>query len=91
LEIAEDAGQRVLEVSNPVSVAFTLDGLDANDIGARLYNARVTGPRTIEKGHYGSCIDDYPHSYIVMNAAIGCSRKDVEKATTKFYKEVRGK
>jgi O-phospho-L-seryl-tRNASec:L-selenocysteinyl-tRNA synthase len=89
-EIAGEVGQRVLEVDNPVSVGFTLDGLDANEIGARLYNARVTGPRTVEKHGYGSCIDSYPHAYIVLNSAIGSSRNDVEKATTKFYKEVRG-
>jgi O-phospho-L-seryl-tRNASec:L-selenocysteinyl-tRNA synthase len=89
-EIAGEVGQRVLEVDNPVSVGFTLDGLDANEIGARLYNARVTGPRTVEKHGYGSCIESYPHAYIVLNSAIGSSRNDVEKATTKFYKEVRG-
>lgn len=88
-EFAEGINQRVLDIDNPVAVALTLDNMDATQIGARLYNARVTGPRTVEKGAYGSCIDEYPHSYIVMNAAIGSSQNDVEKATTKFYKEVR--
>jgi hypothetical protein len=64
-----------------------MDGLDVREIGARLYNARVTGPRAIEKGGPGSSIDNYPHSYIVMNAAIGSSKNDVETATTKLYKE----
>ena len=90
-EIAGEIEQRVLDVPNPVSVAMTLDGLDANEIGARLYNSRVTGPRSVSLGSFGSCIEDYPHSYIVMNAAIGSTRNDVEKATTKFFKEVRPK
>jgi O-phospho-L-seryl-tRNASec:L-selenocysteinyl-tRNA synthase len=82
--LARDIGQRVLSVKNPVSCAMTIDGLDAEDLGARLYNLRVTGPRAISKGAQGSCIDDYPHSYIVINAAIGASQKDVEDATAKL-------
>ena len=87
-EIAEKIGQRVLSVWNPVAFAITMDKLDAKDIGAKLYNARVTGPRAVGKGEYGSSCDNYPHSYLVMNAAIGASRNDVETATTKLYKEV---
>jgi hypothetical protein len=47
----------------------------------------VTGPRAVEKGAYGSSSDDYPHSYLVMSAAIGASKNDVETATTKLDKE----
>ncbi len=86
-EIASNLKQRILDVDNEIAVAMTLEGIDANDLGGRLYNRRVTGPRAIEAGGYGSCIDGYPHSYIVMNAAIGASKKDVENATTKLYKE----
>ena len=86
-EIANKLGQRVLSVWNPVACAITMDGMPVKEIGARLYNARVTGPRAIEKGEYGSSTDDYPHSYMVMNAAIGASKNDVETATAKFYKE----
>ncbi|MBN2229610.1 MAG: O-phosphoseryl-tRNA(Sec) selenium transferase [Candidatus Thorarchaeota archaeon] len=86
-DIANKLGQRVLEVENHIAVAITMDGLNVRDIGARLYNARVTGPRAVEKGAFGSSVDDYPHSYFVMNAAIGASHGDVETATTKFYKE----
>ncbi|NHI82972.1 MAG: O-phosphoseryl-tRNA(Sec) selenium transferase [Candidatus Thorarchaeota archaeon] len=89
-EIAEEVSQRVLSVENPVALAMTMDGLDVREIGGRLYNMRVTGPRAVEMGAYGSCIDDYPHSYIVMNSAIGATKSDVEKATTKLYKEVKG-
>jgi glutamate/tyrosine decarboxylase-like PLP-dependent enzyme len=86
-EIADKLGQRILSVWNPVACAITMDGLDVKEIGARLYNARVTGPRAIEKGGYGSSTDNYPHSYLVMNAAIGASKNDVETATTKLDKE----
>lgn len=86
-EIADKLGQRVLSVWNPVAYAITMDGLDVKEIGARLYNARVTGPRAVEKGAYGSSSDNYPHSYLVMNAAIGASKNDVETATTKLDKE----
>ncbi len=86
-EIADKLGQRVLSVWNPVAYAITMDGLDVTEIGARLYNERVTGPRAIEKGAYGSSSDNYPHSYLVMNAAIGASKNDVETATNKLYKQ----
>ncbi|MFW9982171.1 MAG: O-phosphoseryl-tRNA(Sec) selenium transferase [Candidatus Thorarchaeota archaeon] len=86
-EIANKLGQRVLSVWNPVACAITMDGSNVREIGARLYNARVTGPRAIEKGAIGSSVENYPHSYIVMNAAIGASKTDIETATTKLYKE----
>ncbi|UCE11263.1 MAG: O-phosphoseryl-tRNA(Sec) selenium transferase [Candidatus Thorarchaeota archaeon] len=86
--IASSVGQRVLSVSNPVAYAMTLDGLDAHEIGSRLFNRRVTGPRAIALGEKGSCVDHYPHSYIVMNAAIGVTKNDVEGATAKLYKEL---
>ena len=86
-EIAGKLGQHVLEVKNPVAYATTLDNLDVHEIGARLYNARVTGPRAVMSGEYGSSVDDYPHSYIVMNAALGVRKVDIETATAKFYKE----
>lgn len=87
-ELAEEIDQRVLETTNEVSSAITLDGHDAHKIGAMLYNRRVTGPRAVAKGEPGSCIEDYPHSYIVMNAAIGARQRDVEEAVTKLFKVV---
>jgi O-phospho-L-seryl-tRNASec:L-selenocysteinyl-tRNA synthase len=89
-EIAESIGQRVLEVESPVASAMTLDGLDAEALGGRLYNLRVTGPRAVPMGAFGSCIDEYPHSYLVMNAAIGASKDDIASATTKLFKAVSG-
>ena len=83
-EIADKLGQRLLSVWNPVACALTMDGLDVKEIGARLYNARVTGPRAVARGEFGSSSDDYPHSYLVMNAAIGASKTDIETATAKL-------
>jgi O-phospho-L-seryl-tRNASec:L-selenocysteinyl-tRNA synthase len=88
-EVAGAVGQRVLNVQNPVAYAMTMDGLDVRAIGARLYNARVTGPRAVEAGAFGSSVDNYPHSYLVMNAALGARHEDVETATTKLDKEAR--
>ncbi len=88
LEIASEAGQRVLEIHNPVAAAITLDGLDVGSLGGRLYNRRVTGPRAVSAGDFGSCIDKYPSSYLVFNAAIGAIKNDILEATTKLYKEL---
>ena len=86
--LAGQHGQRVLSIYNPVACAITLDGLDVNEIGGKLFNERVTGPRAIGKGEMGSCIDNYPHSYLVMNAAIGAKKEDISKATTKLNKVI---
>ncbi len=88
LEITDKVGQRVLKMNNPIAAAMTLDGIDVASLGGRLYNRRVTGPRAIKAGEFGSCIDNYPVSYIVMNAAIGATKSDIEEATTKLYKEL---
>ena len=87
--IAESIDERVLDVKNPVSMAMTADSLDVKDLGARLYTHRVTGPRAVAKGDYGSCIDDYPHSYLVMNAAIGATKRDIQLATTRLNREIQ--
>jgi O-phospho-L-seryl-tRNASec:L-selenocysteinyl-tRNA synthase len=87
-EIADEFGQRVLDVENDIAHAITLDGLNAKEIGAHLYNLRVTGPRAVTKGENGSCYDDYPHDYLVMNSAIGAKKTDIIGATAKLYKEL---
>jgi O-phospho-L-seryl-tRNASec:L-selenocysteinyl-tRNA synthase len=87
--LASEIGQRLLSVYNPIACAMTVDGLDANEIGGMLYNERVTGPRAIEKGAFGSSIDHYPYSYLVMNAAIGAKKEDISNATTKLNKVIR--
>ncbi|MBD3157760.1 MAG: O-phosphoseryl-tRNA(Sec) selenium transferase [Candidatus Lokiarchaeota archaeon] len=86
--IADSVDERLLSIWNPVACAMTIDGFDAKKIGGRLYNRRVTGPRAVPKNGKGASIDGYPHSYLVMNAAIGASRTDVKQATTRLYKEL---
>jgi O-phospho-L-seryl-tRNASec:L-selenocysteinyl-tRNA synthase len=86
--LASEIGQRLLSVDNPIACAITMDGLDVREIGGKLYNERVTGPRAIELGELGSCIDNYPHSYLVMNAAIGAKQHDISNATTKLNKVI---
>ncbi|TXT54787.1 MAG: O-phosphoseryl-tRNA(Sec) selenium transferase [Candidatus Thorarchaeota archaeon] len=88
-DLADEVNQRVLEVENPVSCAVTMDDIDVRELGARLYNHRVTGPRAVEKDSYGSCVDGYPHNYIVMNAAIGSRREDIETAVSRLGEEIR--
>ncbi len=87
-ELADSIKQRVLDVDNTIACAMTMDGIDVRDLGARLYNRRVTGPRAVAAGDFGSSINNYPHSYLVMNAALGASINDVETATTKLHKEL---
>ncbi len=88
-EIAETVAERILNVENPVACAMTLNRYAAHTLGARLYALRVTGPRVVPAGEFGACIDCYPHSYVVVNAAIGARRLDVELATTKLFKELK--
>jgi O-phospho-L-seryl-tRNASec:L-selenocysteinyl-tRNA synthase len=88
-KIAESIDQRILDVENPIACAITMDNMDVEELGGRLYNRRVTGPRAVKSGMVGSCFDEYPHDYLVMNAAIGASQSDIEQATTKLYKELK--
>lgn len=88
-QLAESISQRILDVKNPIACAITMDDMDVKEIGGRLYNRRVTGPRAVKSGTPGSCIDDYPHDYLVMNAAIGATKSDIQKAIKKLYKELK--
>jgi len=88
-ELAQSIDQRILNVKNPIACAITMDNIDVKELGGRLYNRRVTGPRAVKSGMGGSCIDEYPHDYLVMNAAIGATQSDIEKAITKLYKELK--
>jgi len=53
-----------------------------------LYNLRVTGPRVYnpKENPFGTCCSNYPTPYIVMNAAIGASEKDIISAVERFEK-----
>ncbi|MHA1683611.1 MAG: O-phosphoseryl-tRNA(Sec) selenium transferase [Promethearchaeota archaeon] len=82
-KIAERIGQRLLETHNPVAIAMTLHDIP-RDIGGKLYNLRVTGPRCVYPGDFGSCIDSYPSPYLTLNAGIGARRTDFVKLVRKL-------
>ena len=89
--LAEKMGERVLKVFNPVAVAMSLEKLKKDQLtalGGALYNLRVTGPRVFDPSEkrFGTCCDEYSTPYIVMNAAIGASSKDITSATERLEK-----
>ncbi|TFG08452.1 MAG: O-phosphoseryl-tRNA(Sec) selenium transferase [Promethearchaeota archaeon] len=89
--IAENIGEKILEVFNPVAVAMSLKNFDEDqlyNLGGALYNLRVTGPRVYDprQNKFGTCCDDYPTPYIVMNAAIGATSKDIISAVQRLEK-----
>jgi len=90
-KVAEVLNERLLNISNPVAVALTLKNLEKDELyalGGALYNLRVTGPRVYDpqQNPFGTCTKIYPTPYIVMNAAIGSSTKDIKKAVKRFKK-----
>ena len=90
-KIAKDLNERVLDVMNPVAVALSLQNLKAEQLsalGGALYNLRVTGPRVFNPNEksFGTCCENYPTPYIVMNAAIGSTEKDITSAVARFSK-----
>jgi O-phospho-L-seryl-tRNASec:L-selenocysteinyl-tRNA synthase len=90
-EVANEIGERVLDVFNPVAVAISLEKIKKDQLlalGGALYNLRVTGPRVFDptKGDFGTCCNEYSTPYIVMNAAIGVHSTDIISAVEKFKK-----
>jgi len=98
-EVAKKTNERLLEVHNPVAVALSLETLKAEQLyalGGALYNLRVTGPRVYnpKEKAFGTCCENYPTPYIVMNAAIGSKTKDITSAVERFekaYKQITQK
>lgn len=90
-ELARKIDERVMDIFNPVAKAMTLEKVKKKhlyQLGGALYNLRVTGPRVYnpEKKSFGTCMEEYPTPYIVMNAAIGASRKDIKTAVSRLEK-----
>ncbi|MFX1592301.1 MAG: O-phosphoseryl-tRNA(Sec) selenium transferase [Promethearchaeota archaeon] len=90
-EIAEKLNERILDVYNPVAVALSLKNMKEDQLyalGGALYNLRVTGPRVYnpKEKAFGTCCKNYPTPYIVMNAAIGATEKDIVSAVERFEK-----
>ena len=89
--VAKNLNERILEIYNPVAVALSLDNLKEEHlfaIGGALYNLRVTGPRVYspKENAFGTCCENYPTPYIVMNAAIGSKKEDIVSAVERFEK-----
>ncbi len=91
--LAEKLGERVINSNNPVSVAMTLNKLKQEyiaELGGYLYNLRITGPRIVDprENSYGCCSELLKTPYVVMNAAIGASSVEIEKAVEKLGKAI---
>ncbi|TFF88307.1 MAG: O-phosphoseryl-tRNA(Sec) selenium transferase, partial [Promethearchaeota archaeon] len=90
-EFADEIGERVMEIKNPVAVAMTLNHSKAENLtalGGALYNLRVTGPRVYnpQEKRFGTCSNNYKTPYIVMNAAIGAREQDILNAVERLKK-----
>lgn len=90
-KIADKIGEKILNVFNPVAVALTLDNLkgkNLSSLGGALYTLRVTGPRIYDptEKSFGMCCNHYPHAYIVINSAIGATKKDIDLTIARFQK-----
>ena len=89
-ELAENCNERLLAVKNPIACAMTLNQQNPKKVGGILYELRVTGPRAYEKGDkLGACHDNYPQSYLCLNAAIGSRESDVRNAVQRFEKALK--
>jgi O-phospho-L-seryl-tRNASec:L-selenocysteinyl-tRNA synthase len=91
-KLASDLKENVLEVNNPVACMMTLNNLTNEQIsklGGYLYNSRVTGPRVVnpKTTKFGPSSNNYPYSYIVINAAIGAQREDIIGAIARLRGE----
>ncbi|GAB4315795.1 MAG: O-phosphoseryl-tRNA(Sec) selenium transferase [Promethearchaeota archaeon] len=91
--LADQLGERVMDVDNPIAAAMTLRGLppDARRaVGGALYSLRVTGPRVVDPaaGGWGTCHDAYPNPYVVVNAAIGARPAHVTAAVERLGKAI---
>jgi O-phospho-L-seryl-tRNASec:L-selenocysteinyl-tRNA synthase len=83
-ETADLHRERLLDVRSPIACAMTITGIDPTLLGGILYSLRLSGPRVITQGSWGSCCENYPYSYIVMNAAIGSTDTDITEAVRKL-------
>jgi len=84
--LADRHGERLLDVINPIAVAITLKGYDADEVGHYLYTLRVTGPHVMKERDFGVCCREYHSPYVTVNAAIGSRTEDVQLATSKLEK-----
>jgi O-phospho-L-seryl-tRNASec:L-selenocysteinyl-tRNA synthase len=77
-------GERLLKVRSPIACAMTITEANPSLLGGILYSLRLSGPRVIPQGSRGSCCENYPCSYVVMNAAIGARDIDITEGVGKL-------
>ena len=87
--LANQLNEKIIKDNNPVSTAMTLTNLSSEqvaELGGHLYNLRITGPRVVDprRNSFGCCSELLKIPYVVMNAAIGSSPRDIEKAVQKL-------
>lgn len=87
--IAETNGEHILKIENPVSCTMSLTNVDPEKLGGALYTLRATGPRAVAPSDWGSSIDNYPTPYLVLNAAIGARKQDVNAVIEKLEKALK--
>ena len=87
---------------NNISIAIKLDDDLTSDIGSMLFLRGASGARVVDKSSaykeidgvrlksFGAHIDDYPHSYLTVAAAIGIKESEIEKFV-KMLKRLRAK
>ena len=79
--VAKKHGERLLKVFNPIAIAISItEPRDPRKIAADLYNLRVTGPRGLRPTDFGVCCPKYTTGYLTINAAIGVTEGDIQKA-----------
>lgn len=83
-EMADSLGERLLNTNNPIASAMTISRVDPSVLGGILYSLRLSGPRVVPAGNWGSCCNNYPCQYVVMNAAIGSQENDITLAVEKL-------
>lgn len=88
-ELADKYGERLLDVFSPIAAAMTLMKYDVKKVGYNLYTLRVTGPRVLDGGSFGSCCQKYHSPYVTINAAIGSTSRDILLATEKLEKALQ--
>lgn len=103
-ELASEMGERVLNIPhNDISMGITLNTLsDPSEFGSQLFTRCVTGSRVVVPSRdkevcgilfksYGSHIDDYPHAYMTVAAAIGMTDEDLNSFKKVFLKLIKNK
>lgn len=102
VDLASEMGEKVLNVKhNDISMGITLNTLpNPTEFGSQLFTRCVTGSRVVVPSNekdvcgihfksYGSHIDDYPHTYMTVAAAIGITEEDISTFKRVFLKLIK--